>query len=343
MKHIACIIGWIGLSVILYGELFAQCNNQLVDSALARAGQDAIYMRDFKVKFGEGTMENPVPVGSYMVWLNKDVKYRFTVANAEEFPGNAIIHLYKRNQLLGSTYDTDKSVDNQQFDFSCPQTARYQVLISFNEGKEGCAAGVLSMILKDTTDILDPAFTRIESNQMLLYTDIINKINLVDTEGDIIFAEPLQGEGKVEKNRGFYELNELVPGELDMVIKTQTPDRLKTDTMTFKVIELPLPLATLDGMSGGLINKTNFRMADKLTLSYVTEVSPPLHTIESFTVSDEKNGVSGYYSDKENLTLQQKAFVEQLPTGSTFYITDIKVQDKAGKVFKLKPLAFIVD
>jgi len=43
-----------------------------------------------------------------------------------------------------------KQDDHQFFEFACDKSGTYQVLMSFLEGKRGCAIGIMSMILTDS-------------------------------------------------------------------------------------------------------------------------------------------------------------------------------------------------
>ncbi len=140
-------------SLIIFSALFlfsfdtkAQCNEQLVHECALTVGDNATYMKDFRVKLKRGRRGKPAPVARFSVVLNKGVQYRFNLCKAVEFEGEPVLQLYDTNRLLGSTIDITTGDEYKSFDFICQKSAIYQVFISFKEGKEGCAVGILSIV-----------------------------------------------------------------------------------------------------------------------------------------------------------------------------------------------------
>lgn len=123
----------------------AQCGDELVDDCAADL-EGSVYLKDFRVKLEQAEKNQPAPVKRISVVLNKGTTYHFSVCNAAEYEGNAVIQLYDSSKLLGSTLNmaTGKLYDN--FEMACSKTGVYYIFVSFKEGKEGCAAAILSYV-----------------------------------------------------------------------------------------------------------------------------------------------------------------------------------------------------
>ena len=125
-----------------------QCNNQLVTICSSGLAENAMYLKELKVRLKAKESGKKPPVARYSLLLNKGTHYRFNICNAKEFKGKAIIQLYDKDRLLGTSYIAKTKKHYPAFDFICQKTAVYKVLISFENGEEGCAVGILSMIDK---------------------------------------------------------------------------------------------------------------------------------------------------------------------------------------------------
>lgn len=125
-------------------HLNAQCNAKLVDIAVGEIKGVASYMKDFKVRLKAQEPRKQQPIAKFSVTLSKGQTYRLSVANAKDFAGQAIIQIYDNDKLQGSSFFKGK--DYKFFDFVCQKTSSYVIFISFNEGKEGCAVGILSVL-----------------------------------------------------------------------------------------------------------------------------------------------------------------------------------------------------
>lgn len=141
------IVFLIGFLVFSFkNEVNAQCNEQLVNNCALSVGDNATYLKDFKVKLKKAKRNSPPPVARFSVVLNKGTHYRFTLCNANDYEGEGVIQLYDAQRLLGSTINMKTGQEYKSFDFLCKKSAIYQVFISFKGGKEGCCVGILSMV-----------------------------------------------------------------------------------------------------------------------------------------------------------------------------------------------------
>ena len=148
MKKILYII--LIISIFVLGKqtkTYAQCNNQLVTICSGNLSSKATYLKELKVRLQAKQPGKKAPIARYALMLSKGTHYRFSVCNAKEFSGKAIIQLYdNNNRLLGSSYNPSNKKHYPAFDFLCNKSSVYKVLVSFEGGKEGCAVGILSMI-----------------------------------------------------------------------------------------------------------------------------------------------------------------------------------------------------
>ena len=142
MKKIIISLGILVLSLGAY----SQCNNTLVTVCSTSLPDNATYLKELKVRLKPQESGKAAPIARYSLMLSKGNHYRFLICNAKEFSGKAIIQLYDKDRLLGTSYFAKTGKHYPAFDFICQKTAVYKVLISFEDGKEGCAVGILSLI-----------------------------------------------------------------------------------------------------------------------------------------------------------------------------------------------------
>ena len=148
MKKILYIILVFVLVIFVNTEAKAQCNASLGTVCSAKLSSDATYLKELRARLKSQKSGQQKPVARFSLLLNKGNHYRLNLCNAEEFDSEAVLQLYERNKLLGTTYFAKTDKHYPFFDFICPKTGVYKVLISFDEGKEGCAVGILSLIKK---------------------------------------------------------------------------------------------------------------------------------------------------------------------------------------------------
>ena len=124
---------------------YAQFGDELVDDCASDIG-NATYLKDFKVQLQKAEKNQPIPVHRVSVVLNAGTTYKFSVCNAPEYEGAAIIQLYDSNRLLGSSLSLQTGKLMKEFMMQCSKTGVYYMFISFQDGKEGCAAAILSYV-----------------------------------------------------------------------------------------------------------------------------------------------------------------------------------------------------
>ena len=146
MKNILKLILFIS-AVFSSSVILAQDDVELVAQCAASAG-DVTYLKDFVVKLDAGTPGGKPPSAKFSMVLSKSTDYRFSICNAPDSQGEAVLQLFDMNLLLGSTYIISTGKEFPYFDFKCQKTGVYHVFISFKDGKPGEAVGILSFVKK---------------------------------------------------------------------------------------------------------------------------------------------------------------------------------------------------
>jgi hypothetical protein len=144
MKKLFVLFTALLLSAVFSGA-YAQCGDELVDDCASDIG-DAIYLKDFRVQLEKAERNKPAPVKRISVVLNSGTKYKFSVCNAPEYEGSAIVQLYDNTRLLGSTLNLSNGKLYDSFMLACSKTGVYYIFVSFQDGLEGCAAAILSYV-----------------------------------------------------------------------------------------------------------------------------------------------------------------------------------------------------
>ncbi len=336
MKHIG-ILCLIAICLCFFrGQANAQCDNTLVDRAVSQSGANAVYLREFKVKF-DGLERGKIPLAKYPVLLSKNMTYRFNVANAEGFEGKVILQLYLKDKLIGSTFDEKKNSDRKRFDFKCDKAATYEVVLSFHEGKPGCAVGILSM-LSEKDIVVDDENEELD----ILYANADNPIVIYDDEDDFADIDVEIDNGSVTKAEGTnYIIHPQATGTALLTIRVLNRNGTLREfkQKKFAVLALDRPYATVRGMMGDMIDKEELIQSGRLDL-WFSESMKCNYQVVSFTLSDKGDLISGISSTSSRLSKSQKDWLRKQPVETRLYIKNIKVRTSEGVVVDITPLEF---
>ncbi len=326
---------WLYCVFLMLGiAAYPQCNQRLVEQSAELAGSDAIYLRDFKVKLSGGNMENPSPTGKYPVYLNKGVTYRFTVANANEFEGKAIVELAKRGQVYSGNYNFESKEYLNSFDLECTQSSTYQLLVNFGEEKEGCAAIVMSMVLQDSMTYIEPKPglpTESDSNGVF-YKWFDNKLQIASTAGKNAEIQVSVSQGKLRKQGKDYIIRPDTIGNLMVKARIYLDGKLvEYDSVDYLVELPPLPTILLPGENIGVLNVKDFNGLGEIDLYFPYDVEFNPYKLMHFSISTDRAGFSSYISNGENLSPQQINCIKKLKPNDKFYIMNAVFIDPEGK------------
>lgn len=367
-KILKILISVLALLSFTQQNLMAQCDEELVEQAIKESGMDALFIREFKVEQGEIKFDiaqrsnnrkrlklnrsrkskasgvavtRAVEVSKYNVRLHTGMQYRFNIVNDTSSQTRALLQLRKGNEVLGSTFDTEKREDIGHFNYFCQDGSQYQVLLSFLDGNPGCAVGILSVVINDST-VTEALLDSTKTNNVL-YAGADNYIDIASTTNPKGSLEVSISRGKIEEEGGLYKIN--VSKEGPLVVDVTAIDSLGNVTEKFKsefvVQDSRMPSVTFMGSTGGIISKIEIlnSMAHISVNNWQWKNS---YRLKMFTVAEHlsSNGISAI--NTSNLTTRQLNIIKDLDNGQTFYIKDIVLEDKKGQVYNLPPLGFII-
>ncbi len=320
------------ISLLISISVHSQCNQRLVDIAAEQAGSNAIYIRDFKVKLSKGSMDNPNPTGKFPIYLNKGVKYRFTVANAGEFEGKAYIELMRRSQLYADNFSEQADEYINTFDFECPRSATYQLLLNFGMGREGCAAIVMSMVYQDSMAYIEPGVELKSDSLQTLYLWTKNKLQIASTQGRGANLEVQVSQGKVSRKGVYYEVTPDKTGTLTVKVDVFDKEKLlESDSVVYMVEYPPLPRIILPGSKTIGVSGSELVAYKPVELEYTFEVEESPYQLKSFYISKDIAGLYKELSVGDRLSRGQINLIKSLGTDGQFYIHDAIFIDPEGK------------
>jgi hypothetical protein len=333
------------LSLILFflnNKSFSQCDESLVDRAIKNSGKDVLFIRDFKIKNTKKRMTFLSPIVSYELRLNKGIVYRFYVENEEVYEGEAILQVFDDDMLLASTYNFETKTDEKTFDFICEETGAYELIMSFIEPKEGCAVGIMSVVITDSLSFTD----LIEKTELtnILYVGIDNYLDIATNNVNAAKIDVSINKGIIESENDLYKVRVEEEGlvVITAVVKDSLNNILETFEEEFIAKILKLPRISLEGNTGGLIPRDLILYSSpKLELNYFSDTYE--FEIYEFTVSKYPYSGGIKALNTNVLTQGQIKLIENLSSGETFYITNILIKSSTGVVYELDKIGFIIE
>ena len=139
---------FITLSLLLTIGLvsFAQTTDPLVSKCAISAGENAKYLKDFRIQLGKGAAQGELRFKApCSLW--KNTKYRFTMCNTQDSKGQLYLSIKDdANKTIISSYDPKTGKVYPYFDFVCNKSGIYQLNYDFTDGQQGSGVGVVSMV-----------------------------------------------------------------------------------------------------------------------------------------------------------------------------------------------------
>ena len=142
------ISGILFIAFLAMTTLSAQDTQDLVQKCASSAGDDATYLKDFVVKLDGASSDNRPPLFRQSLALRKNVTYRFSICNMDQSEGEAVLRVYDQAKLILSTWYPASGKEYKIINFACKKSGVYTIVISFKEGKQGEAIGILSYVKK---------------------------------------------------------------------------------------------------------------------------------------------------------------------------------------------------
>jgi hypothetical protein len=110
------------------------------------AGTGTTFVKDFVVKLGKGA-NLPELRTPYIFPLSKNIKYRFTLCNADNSTAQLIMKIKdgEGKQIL-SSYDSKTGKSFASIDFLCNKTGTYKLFFDFRDFEKGEGVGIVSVV-----------------------------------------------------------------------------------------------------------------------------------------------------------------------------------------------------
>lgn len=126
--------------------LNGQSSDPFVSKCVMNAGNDAKYLKDFRIQLGKAAEQNNLRYKANMsLW--KNTKYRFTLCSTDDSKGLLILSITDdANKVVLSSYDKKTGKTYPFVDFVCNKSGIYQLNYDFTEGQQGSGVGVVSMV-----------------------------------------------------------------------------------------------------------------------------------------------------------------------------------------------------
>ena len=131
--------------VLLTISMVQTDRKERVQACAEKAGEGAIYLKEFVVSLPKAEKDKAPPVYRQAVILRGNNIYRFNLCNDK---GQAIIRIYDASNMVVSSYDAGTDRDFNPINFLCRKTGQYTIMINFKDGKAGEAVGIMSHVMK---------------------------------------------------------------------------------------------------------------------------------------------------------------------------------------------------
>ena len=133
------------LFALLTLSMMQSDRKERVQACAEKAGEGAIYLKEFVVTLPKATKDQAPPVYRQAVILRGNNIYRFNLCNDK---GKAIIRIYDNTNMVVSSFDAGTNKDFNPINFLCRKTGQYTIMINFKDGKAGEAIGIMSHVMK---------------------------------------------------------------------------------------------------------------------------------------------------------------------------------------------------
>lgn len=131
--------------ILSFQNIYAQCGDGLIDVCHGKL-QDTRFLRSFPVQLEAQKPGGSLPVTRFNMVFNSGTIYRIFACNAQEYPGKVIISIYFQDRLIGTTYLVDQKRHLPHIQFNCGMSGVYHIDFYFEDGKQGCAMGMVSSV-----------------------------------------------------------------------------------------------------------------------------------------------------------------------------------------------------
>lgn len=141
-RYLITISLFLSIGLLLNG----QSTDPFVSKCVMNAGNDAKYLKDFRIQLGKAAAQEELRYKANMsLW--KNTKYRFTMCSTEDSKGQLILSIRDdANKVVLSSFDKNTGKTYPFVDFVCNKSGIYQLNFDFLNGQQGSGVGVVSMV-----------------------------------------------------------------------------------------------------------------------------------------------------------------------------------------------------
>lgn len=126
-------------------SMYQDDRKERVQECASKAGDGAIYLKEFVVSLPKAEKDQPPPVYRQAVILRGNNIYRFNLCNDK---GQAILRIYDNTNMVVSSYEPATKKEYNPINFLCRKTGQYIISINFVDGKAGESIGIMSHVMK---------------------------------------------------------------------------------------------------------------------------------------------------------------------------------------------------
>lgn len=326
--------------------LYAQCTELSQEEMIQQNGLDAILIDDFTVKLKEGTIKRPIRTKRVDIFLEPNILYRFSLFSLNEQDKDAVVQLYDHRELLGSSFANQTNTDLNRFEYMSDEPRNLQLVFSSKNGNKVCATVLFSMVLQDTTTIIDKRVGVLEKNSFeTLYMGIDNEIEIAASGVDGGYLEVSISEGSITGNDGVYTAKVGKPGIVNIKVRSFEKDSSlhEENNTPFMVIKVPDPQVKIGNVTNGGVSLSLLKNANEVSLNLLEGIHQGSYELIEFAFAKDAVDIKTYKTTGTQISNRQKLFLNTLKRGDEFFIKETKVLTPEGKILILEIARFKVN
>jgi hypothetical protein len=141
-KHFFTLLLLLIVPLLLSG----QSSDPLITKCALNSGEGTTYLKDFRVQLPKGTAQTELRQKQVFP-LSKNMKYRFTLCNADNSKGELIMKIKdSEGKFILSSFDSKSGKIYPSVDFTCNKTGTYQIYFDFRDFQPGLGVGIVSLV-----------------------------------------------------------------------------------------------------------------------------------------------------------------------------------------------------
>jgi hypothetical protein len=121
-------------------------STDLTSKCRENSGPNTVFLKDFPVQLPKGTSATELR-WKQALSLSKNMKYRFTLCNADNSSGQLILKITdSEGKLQAASFDQKSGKSFPKMDFTCNKTGTYKLYFDFLGFQPGSGVGIVSLV-----------------------------------------------------------------------------------------------------------------------------------------------------------------------------------------------------